>query len=828
MGNIVEDNVVQQATDWQLIYKSLVALSFPSVPTVKPRVELVFVVPGNWSTWTGKDIETQGLGGSETWAVEMAVHLRQWLPPNSVVFFCNCTSASEYRGVHFFPLEQYEALMATHAVGICIVSRFSQYVFAPLHTECDRVILYLHDLGPTGNILPVHAKLTHVFCLSPWHKDLFSTNFASHASRTNSLGYGIDVNMWKPGKKRQHSFIYSSFPDRGLVVLLRMWPAIRAMWPDSTLQIFCNLAHQHVRRVSATVMAEIDALLLKNPAGITVRGWVAKHVLAHAYGEAQYWLYPCTFDETFCLTALEAAASGTVGIAPPRAALQHMPLLFVHGDAATQEWQDAALDMLRRVDTNSTLYASVVAHSVGVARERPWQRQALLLAQQAGITLDAQRTSQLFVQPYHTPCAVQEHVRSQMSGRLFSTVASPSDHSAIEYNYVTHVLQKAASPHTVVASFLNTSSSGFVETPSPMLELLRGVEPDRALSPNRGYALHTYFVWTDANDNSLHLLPKLPLVERLQFEAEAEWYHLINTSPLLWMNYYEWSPARPPTVLVHTVTSLSDYKSLLLHAIKQSVEATARLFAGRLQPGCLDGPTHPNVQALTVHEHLEKLSTSRKHFLDLRVQLQRMKEQGFNPRVIYDIGACVLEWFYAAQDVWPAATIIAFDAVPAMEALYQRSNVQYHIGLLGEEDGKEVTFFQNEWLPFGNSRFREAGATAQLFPFENSTRQSLQTLEKVVEARGFPPPDLIKIDVQGSELAVITGGASTFARAARVIVELMDEGYNTGAPHRQQVVDQLTRLSFKPVTPLSAKLPSHASDYEFVNTRATPLDTLFF
>jgi glycosyltransferase involved in cell wall biosynthesis len=346
------------------------------------HVDVVFVVDGNWAPWTGADIETKGLGGSETWAVEMATQMKRQY--DHVVFFCNCVERSVYRGIEFLPIRFYEQFMATHDVTTCIVSRFSHYLFAPMHTSCKQVILYLHDLGPTGTMLPVNEKLTHVFCLSPWHAGLVRTNFPSHASRTTHLGYGIDTTMWKPAaQKVAHSFIYSSFPDRGLVHLLEMWPRILQIWPDATLRIFCNLQHEHVRRVQPAMMARIDALLSAALPGVVVEGWVSKKELAAAYGEAEYWLYPCIFDETFCLTALEALASGCVCIAPPKAALQHFPLEFVDfggGDASSSDWQEHALWVLRSFHMvqlgDDVSVKNIALRGVQYAQERSWNRQS--------------------------------------------------------------------------------------------------------------------------------------------------------------------------------------------------------------------------------------------------------------------------------------------------------------------------------------------------------------------------------------------------------------------------------------------------------------------
>ena len=52
----------------------------------------------------------------------------------------------------------------------------------------------------------------------------------------------------------------------------------------------------------------------ENGMNIYYYGWVSKKVLSEAWTTSDIWFYPCTFMETFCLTALEAAITKTLVI----------------------------------------------------------------------------------------------------------------------------------------------------------------------------------------------------------------------------------------------------------------------------------------------------------------------------------------------------------------------------------------------------------------------------------------------------------------------------------------------------------------------------------
>ena len=133
-----------------------------------------------------------------------------------------------------------------------------------------------------------------------------------------------------------------------------MWPKIVKRYPDSTLHIYCNLEQEWVNQVSPDMMKEIKVLLRINKTGVTVHGWVSKSELAKAWTTAEYWLYPCIFEETFCLTALEAAISKTHVITNGLAALSETAKYghTVPGNPLTPEWQSDCLTILFEIMKN--------------------------------------------------------------------------------------------------------------------------------------------------------------------------------------------------------------------------------------------------------------------------------------------------------------------------------------------------------------------------------------------------------------------------------------------------------------------------------------------
>jgi FkbM family methyltransferase len=187
---------------------------------------------------------------------------------------------------------------------------------------------------------------------------------------------------------------------------------------------------------------------------------------------------------------------------------------------------------------------------------------------------------------------------------------------------------------------------------------------------------------------------------------------------------------------------------------------------------------------------------------------------GSSQKVIYDIGSCVLHWTREAQKVWPNAKVILFDAFSPAQFLYR--GYDYFIGVLGDADGKRVRFYQNDDLPGGNSYYRETFMDGRFFPLDKYVEQSMYRLDTVVKNMKFPLPDLVKIDVQGSELDIINGGNSTvLSHAMHMIIEMQHVQYNEGAPLVTNALPAIERLGWTCNAKRFCETPYDA-DYGFV------------
>jgi predicted O-methyltransferase YrrM len=99
--------------------------------------------------------------------------------------------------------------------------------------------------------------------------------------------------------------------------------------------------------VAQDEMNEIKILLEEQKEYVTNYGFVTKKIVYDFMLQSEYWLYPCTFEETFCITALEAQMAGCICISNDLAALPNINKgIIMEGDVTTLEWQDSIIDII--------------------------------------------------------------------------------------------------------------------------------------------------------------------------------------------------------------------------------------------------------------------------------------------------------------------------------------------------------------------------------------------------------------------------------------------------------------------------------------------------
>ncbi len=123
--------------------------------------------------------------------------------------------------------------------------------------------------------------------------------------------------------------------------------------------------------------------------------------------------------------------------------------------------------------------------------------------------------------------------------------------------------------------------------------------------------------------------------------------------------------------------------------------------------------------------------------------------------VVFDIGAHV--GFYtllASELVGPKGKVIAFEPLPK-NICYLREHIRLN-------KSNNVTVLEAAVAELNNVTFFEEGSNGYKGNLSSNGRLKVKTvsLDDLISKREIPPPDYMKIDVEGSELLVLSGAKS--------------------------------------------------------------------
>jgi FkbM family methyltransferase len=172
-------------------------------------------------------------------------------------------------------------------------------------------------------------------------------------------------------------------------------------------------------------------------------------------------------------------------------------------------------------------------------------------------------------------------------------------------------------------------------------------------------------------------------------------------------------------------------------------------------------------------------------------RLNFYKNKGINFLKVLDIGAFEGNWSKMLKKIFPNANILMIEA--NLEKEQKLKNIgNYKICLLGSEDGKKVNYFkcQKHGKETGNTVFKENSFLD--FTYEERYTTKLDTL--LLDNSSF---DLIKMDIQGSELECIKGGKRIINNSKYLLLELQTADYNLNAPFSSEVISYLKQINFE-------------------------------
>jgi FkbM family methyltransferase len=175
---------------------------------------------------------------------------------------------------------------------------------------------------------------------------------------------------------------------------------------------------------------------------------------------------------------------------------------------------------------------------------------------------------------------------------------------------------------------------------------------------------------------------------------------------------------------------------------------------------------------------------------------------------ILDVGANIGQFALAATLYFPDAKIYSFEPVPDVfrvlqENINKNPNIQAFNCALGNHQG-QIPFHRNEYTRLSsalqidknndNVRYNE-----RMF---STINVSIHKLDEFYAHMDIQHPVLLKIDVQGMELDVLSGGSHFLDKVDFILCEAALEGLYDNQPLFDEIDHFISRLGYKLIAPL--------------------------
>jgi FkbM family methyltransferase len=212
----------------------------------------------------------------------------------------------------------------------------------------------------------------------------------------------------------------------------------------------------------------------------------------------------------------------------------------------------------------------------------------------------------------------------------------------------------------------------------------------------------------------------------------------------------------------------------------------------------------------------------RKHARDsLKGVLEQVKGTGFAPATVIDVGAAMGLFSTTCHTFFPQAQYLLIEPLneylPALKKVVESiPTATYHMRAASASEHPVVLNVHDDFV--GSSLYREVeeGTGVNGVPREVSA----VTLDRLVIERQAPPPFMIKVDVQGAELDVLSGAATTLRHAEVVVLEVSLFQFFEGAPLFCEVVAYMKARGFAPYDVLGLQ-------YRPIDGALSQLDVVF-
>lgn len=309
--------------------------------------------------------KNKGIGSLQSSLIELSREFAK--RGHDVTCFVRCNTPDLYDGVKYYDVSSYEMEPVDLFIG------FESF---PKEVTASKVVNWVHR----STAAEAYPDVDKIILASAWQKNYLVKEGLSEEliEKVVVIPSGVNLELFSQPdiEKREFSIVHTAFPTKGMVYLKDIFPRIRERIPKAELHVYSGggLWGWEDKQFRKMYNDMIKARIL-------FHGQLGRENLARQLNMFKVFLYPCTFEETFCLTILEAMAAGCVPITTSIADLPNIVEngktgYIVEGNPKDYMWQHHAADMVQELLTNSKKFITMSDAARVFASQFTWEKTA--------------------------------------------------------------------------------------------------------------------------------------------------------------------------------------------------------------------------------------------------------------------------------------------------------------------------------------------------------------------------------------------------------------------------------------------------------------------
>ena len=198
-----------------------------------------------------------------------------------------------------------------------------------------------------------------------------------------------------------------------------------------------------------------------------------------------------------------------------------------------------------------------------------------------------------------------------------------------------------------------------------------------------------------------------------------------------------------------------------------------------------------------------------------------LNKNGLTLSTVYDIGANKGRWARDTRKLLPQSKFFLFEANDTHTEKLAARGFPFFICVLGSSEETR--------------RFYSTGGTGDSLYIEKTEHYkeadhrvvTTRTLRDMVSENGLPLPNFIKLDVQGAELDILSGGEGLLTQCHLIYMECPVLEYNEGAPTFDDYVRFMSEKGYVPLQVLEQHVIKGAlTQFDILFIRKTSIDLI--